>query len=236
MHGRSCARLLALSFLILAANFLSAQSDRAQTARDSAFPISLPPTVPPSPEPKPPEPRPPEPFPPEPRPPRLPVHWPLNPGTFGFPQITRAAGTIFSGTVTVVSRRPLTGGQLLSASSPPFLETVAITFHVDQAIRGATPGEDFTISQWMGMWSSGQRYRVGEHVLLFLYPLSKLGLTSCVGGGLGRFVLDPMGRVLLTAQHLSAFRSDPVLGGKSRVPVSDFATAVRRVSEEESAR
>jgi hypothetical protein len=69
-------------------------------------------------------------------------------------------------------------------------------------------------------------------VLLFLYPPSKLGLTSCVGGTIGRFAIDPWGRVLLSAQHLAAFRADPVLGGKSRLRFSDFALAVRRASEE----
>jgi hypothetical protein len=139
--------------------------------------------------------------------------------------IARAAGTIFSGTVTAIARRP--------ASPSQAVETVAITFHIENAIRGATPGEDLTISQWIGLWSSGQRYRVGERVLLFLYPPSKLGLTSCVAGAMGRFAIDPRGRVLLSAQHLSAFRADPVLGGKSRVSFSDFASAVRRASEDE---
>jgi len=147
------------------------------------------------------------------------------PWTIGFPVIARAAGTIFSGTVTAIARRP--------ASPSQAVETVAITFHIENAIRGATPGEDLTISQWIGLWSSGQRYRVGERVLLFLYPPSKLGLTSCVAGAMGRFAIDPRGRVLLSAQHLSAFRADPVLGGKSRVSFSDFASAVRRASEDE---
>ena len=80
------------------------------------------------------------------------------------------------------------------------------------------------------LWSGAQRYRVGERVLLFLYPPSKLGLTSCVGGAVGRFTIDPRGRVLLSAQHLSAFRTDPVLGGKSRVTFIDFAMAVQRSS------
>lgn len=146
-------------------------------------------------------------------------------GTILFPQMARAAGTIFSGTVTRVARPRTTRGQTL--------ETVAITFHVERAIRGATPGEEFTISQWVGLWSNGQRYRVGERVLLFLYPPSKLGLTSCVAAPMGRFAVDGAGRVLLTAQHLSAFRADPVLGGKSRAPFSDFALAVRRASGEE---
>ena len=132
---------------------------------------------------------------------------------------------IFSGTVKKVQRIPASHGQPV--------ETVAITFHIENAIRGATPGEDFTVEQWIGLWSSGQRYRVGERLLLFLYPPSKLGLTSCVGGPIGRFTVDPRGRVLLTAQHLSAFQRDPVLGGKSRVRISDFALAVRRAGEEE---
>ena len=153
---------------------------------------------------------------------RLPI---TPPGTAGLPVITRGAGTIFSGTVTAIERRPATTAQVV--------ETVAITFHIDNAIRGVTPGENLTISQWIGLWSSGQRYRIGEHVLLFLYPPSKLGLTSCVAGEMGRFTVDSWGRVLLSARHLSAFRSDSVLGGKSRVRFSDFALAVRRASGEE---
>jgi hypothetical protein len=148
-----------------------------------------------------------------------------SPSVSGFPQFVRASGKIFSGTVTSIERRPATLGQSV--------ETVAVTFHIENAIRGATPGESLTISQWIGLWSSGQRYRVGERVLVFLYPNSKLGLTSCVGGGMGRLAIDPAGRVLLTAQHLAAFRRDPVLGGKSRLRLSDFALAVRRASEEE---
>lgn len=144
---------------------------------------------------------------------------------FGFPQFVRAAGMIFSGTVTNVERRPGTLGQSV--------ETVAVTFHVENAIRGAIPGESLTITQWMGLWSSGQRYRVGERVLLFLYPNSKLGLTSWVGGTLGRFEMDPAGRVLLNAHHLVAFRKDPVLGGKSRARFRDFARAVKQAGEEE---
>ncbi|HKF00812.1 MAG TPA: hypothetical protein VKB49_00815 [Candidatus Sulfotelmatobacter sp.] len=113
------------------------------------------------------------------------------------------------------------------------VETVSVTFHVESAIRGVMPGEDLSISQWIGLWSAGQRYRVGERVLLFLYPRSKLGLTSCVGGQIGRFAVDTRGRVLLSSRHLSAFRTDPVLGGRSRVPLRDFALAVRRAGEEE---
>jgi hypothetical protein len=211
MYGRSRSCLLALSFLALTPGLLHGQSDRPDSERDAPpeSALALPRAV----------------QPPDNVASSLSRRLPVPPGTLGFPQVARAAGTIFSGTVTAIARHPAGRGQSV--------ETVAITFRVEEAIRGATPGQDLTISQWMGLWSSGQRYRVGEHVLLFLYPPSKLGLTSCVGGPVGRFTVDPLGRVLLSAQHLSAFRSDPVLGGKSRVRFSDFAWAVRRVSGEE---
>ena len=207
MYGRSCIRLLAILVLILAPTVSRGQSGRVDVAPEFAVhrlpQISQPPSASS----------------------QLRRHLPItSPGTIDFSLIARAAGAIFSGTVTSIARH---------AAPPGQVETVAITFHIENAIRGATPGEDLTISQWIGLWSGGQRYRVGERVLLFLYPPSKLGLTSCVAGVIGRFTIDPWGRVLLSAQHLSAFRGDPVLGGKSRVRISDFALAVRRASEEE---
>src|SRR5438309_2066312 len=212
MHGRSCTCLLAVSALILTPTFLRGQSGRDNPAPKFAIPLP-PPTVA-------------EPPTLDPLPPRLPVAPPGSPPiTIGFPVIARGAGTIFSGTVTAIARRPATQGQAV--------ETVAITFHIENAIRGATPGEDLTISQWIGLWSGAQRYRIGERVLLFLYPPSKLGLTSCVAAGMGRFQIDSQGRILLSAQHLSALRADPVLDGKSRARFSDFALAVKRANEEE---
>lgn len=151
---------------------------------------------------------------------------PVGPTPIRFPLLAHTAGTIFSGTVTAIAHQPAAHGQAI--------ETVAITFHVEEAIRGATPGDNLTITQWMGVWSSGQRYCVGERVLLFLYPPSKLGLTSVVGGPLGRFTVDPVGRVRLTQQHLSAFQEDPVLGGKPSLSVRDFTAAVQRISEEKA--
>jgi len=154
--------------------------------------------------------------------PRFPV---VGTDSSSLPPFARAAGMIFSGTVTQIERMPAHTGQAVAA--------VTVTFHVENAIRGVTAGNDLTISQWVGLWASGQRYRVGEKVLLFLYPNSKLGLTSWVGGAMGRFAMDASGRVLLNSQQLSVFRKDPVVGGRSRVHFSDFALAVRRASEEE---
>jgi len=210
MIGRSGCCLLALSLLMFAPLSLIGQAKSA-TLRNKPPDALQPPRV--------------DKFPiPEPAPivPRLPVH---PPERVGLPEMARAAGIIFSGRVTSIERRPATRGQSL--------ETVAVTFRIEDAIRGATPGEHLTILQWIGLWSGGQRYRVGERVLLFLYPPSKLGLTSCVAGSMGRFGIDPWGRVLFSVQHLSAFQKDPVLGGKSRIRFSDFALAVRRPSEEE---
>jgi hypothetical protein len=208
MYGSNSLCLLAIPMLILAPVMLNGQSDRRTVSPDYTLPLSprvgQPPRVGPL---------------------RLPLPATTPPRTIGFPLVARAAGTIFSGTVIAVARHPPPHGQSL--------EIVVITFHIENAIRGATPGQDLTISQWIGLWSGGQRYRVGERVLLFLYPPSKLGLTSSVGGEMGRFTVDLWGRVLLSAQHLSAFRADPVLGGKSRVSLSDFAMAVRRASLEE---
>jgi len=212
MFGRSSACLLAFSFLVFLLVRVQGQSERVDPGRDFVPPLSPPATLPQ---------RIPDPVQPYPR-----LRWLTSPGPVGFPLLANAAGTIFSGTVTAIKRRPADAGQSV--------ETIAVTFHVEQSMRGAIPGEDLTVSQWMGLWSSGQRYRLGERVLLLLYPPSKLGLTSCVGGGMGRFAIDPQGRVVLSARHLSAFRTDPVLGGKSRVRLSDFARAVRRANEEES--
>jgi hypothetical protein len=214
MRG-SCSRLLAILSVISFAILLSPPSATSQAYR--LTPTSEAPVNPEFPAASPTQP----PASLQPAPPRMSP--PVSRPPIGFPLLARTAGTIFSGTVTAVAHRP--------ANNSSAIETVAITFHVEQAIRGATPGESLIIRQWMGVWSGGQRYRVGERVLLFLYPPSKLGLTSSVGGALGRFAVDPVGRVLFTAQHVSAFHNDPVLGGKSQLRVSDFALAVRSVTE-----
>jgi hypothetical protein len=144
------------------------------------------------------------------------------------PHMIRVAGTIFAGRVTAIERSP--------ASAKDAVATVAITFHVNQGIRGAITGQDFTLRQWIGLWNSGQqRYRVGEQVLLFLYPASKLGLTSWVAGSLGRLPIDNLGHVLLSPEHVAAFRADPFLGGKSSVSIRDVSRAVRRGAGEGNA-
>jgi hypothetical protein len=141
-----------------------------------------------------------------------------------FPQLARTAGTIFAGTVTRIEPGPSAGGSAVA--------TVAITFRVERPLRGAVSGGSLTILEWLGLWSSGQRYAVGEQVLLFLYPASKIGLTSAVGGALGQFRLDSAGGILPSERQFAAFRTDPLFAGqsagRSRIAFNDFAQALRR--------
>jgi hypothetical protein len=83
------------------------------------------------------------------------------------------------------------------------------------------------------LWSDGERYRVGERVLLFLYSPSKLGLTSPVAGAMGRFAMDSRGMIALSQQHVATLAANPILGGKTVVSYADFARAVQVSSREE---
>jgi hypothetical protein len=164
----------------------------------------------------------------------------IPPGTITFSRIARAAGTIFLGTVTKIESGPERGGRSIA--------TVAVTFHVERGLRGVTAGESFTILQWLGVWTGGQQYQVGERLLLLLYPPSKLGLTSAVAGPMGQFRVDPAGGILLSGQQLAAFRGSslltgpsltgpsltgPLLTGPSHIGFNDFVQALHQAMEEE---
>jgi hypothetical protein len=101
--------------------------------------------------------------------------------------VLRDSAQIFSGTVLQIEHR--------NSDSSSSLATTTIFFRVDEAIRNVRRGQVIEVKEWGGLWQSGERYHRGERVLLFLYPLSKFGLTSPVGGA-GRFTLDRAGRVL----------------------------------------
>jgi hypothetical protein len=114
------------------------------------------------------------------------------------------------------------------ASSPKTRGSNAITFKVDRSLRGTTAGQSLTIHEWVGLWDRGERYRVGEHVFLFLYPPSRLGLTSPVAAGMGRFAVDSNGNVVLRPEHIQLLGADPILGGKAVLTYNDLAAAVGR--------
>jgi hypothetical protein len=94
-------------------------------------------------------------------------------------RMVRHSGRIFAGTVINIQR--LDG---------PGFPITRVTFRIDEAIRGVRKGQTVQISEWGGLWQTGERYRIGERILLFLYPPSKLGLTSPVAGATGRWSIQ----------------------------------------------
>jgi hypothetical protein len=143
-------------------------------------------------------------------------------------QLNRNSGYIFVGTVKSVTQ--------VEPTSQSGVATVRITFHVENALRGVRRGETLVIREWAGRWESGEHYRVGERTILFLFPPGKLGLTSPVGGALGKFRLDSYGHVLLNREQIAAVSANPVLAvpwqGRSPMTWRQLSNGIRRASEE----
>lgn len=99
--------------------------------------------------------------------------------------LSRRAGMVFAG--TVLSAGPQT------ARTDRITPAIEVSFRVDRPIAGVARGQILTIHEWAGAWSRHRAMRSGEHLLLFLYPPSRLGLTSPVGGSLGQIALDASG-------------------------------------------
>jgi hypothetical protein len=142
------------------------------------------------------------------------------------PPLTLSAGYIFAGTVTSIKR---------PAPNKNDVATVKIYFHVDEGMRGVRTGQALTIHEWAGLWASGERYRIGERVLLFLYPPSKLGLTSPVQGSMGRFGIGSDGRVGIDPRRTGCCVARPPRGslseGTTRVSPIEFVRFLRLAEE-----
>jgi hypothetical protein len=136
-------------------------------------------------------------------------------------QIVRDSALIFSGTVLTVEH--------LGAGPNCSQGITRISFRVQSAIRGVRSGRVIQIREWGGLWSVGERYQPGETVMLFLYPNSKLGLTSPVGGSAGRFRVNKSGHVQIGS--VNDFRKSGALP-RSNINVRDFAAAIRRAARE----
>lgn len=109
-------------------------------------------------------------------------------------QITERAGMIFLGRVESIEWKH-------AASGGPG-DRVRITFTVLDGIRGARTGAMVAIQEWSGLWAPGnERYRVGETLMLFLHPPSRLGFTSPVGGDAGRIEITPARRIVLSPER-----------------------------------
>jgi hypothetical protein len=133
-------------------------------------------------------------------------------------QHSRQAGMIFSGTVLSVGTAQVNGEKLVSgglvdgrviAGGPTDDRPISVTssrtragavvaiplrFRVDTAIAGVQAGQVLTIYEWAGYeWAAAESMhppmQPGEHLLLLLYPRSRLGLTSPVGGAQGQILL-----------------------------------------------
>ena len=124
-------------------------------------------------------------------------------------QLSRRAGMIFAGTVltaatqTATTQTPVTD-RAVPAGVPATTPAVQLTFRVDRAIAGVEQGQILTIHEWAGAWSMHRPMSSGQHILIFLYPLSRLGFTSPVGGSLGQFALDPSGKNVSTYEQKAA--------------------------------
>ncbi len=92
-----------------------------------------------------------------------------------------------------VDGRPISG--TLNRTGAGAVAAVPLRFRVDTAIAGVEAGQILTIYEWAGAESLHPPMRPGEHLLLFLYPRSRLGLTSPVGGAQGQILLDATGMV-----------------------------------------
>ncbi|MGA8151742.1 MAG: hypothetical protein WB952_12390 [Terriglobales bacterium] len=138
--------------------------------------------------------------------------------------LSRGSGYIFSGTVMKVER--------IASTRKDAVAVMRITFQVDNAIRGVSHGQRLVIREWAGLWQSGERYRSGERVMLFLYPPSKLGLTSPVGGPMGRFRINTAGRIVVPrgpTRPRSPRLPDKNPSGRTRVvSLRELARALRR--------
>src|SRR4030081_2560076 len=115
-------------------------------------------------------------------------------------QLSRRAGMIFAGTLLTAATQTVTTqttapDRAVPAAVPGATPAVQLSFRVDQAIAGVEQGQILTIHEWAGAWSMHRPMLSGQHILIFLYPLSRLGFTTPVGGALGQVALDPTGKI-----------------------------------------
>lgn len=70
-------------------------------------------------------------------------------------------------------------GQVLDVA--PSAGIVDIRFHIDTPIRNCPQNGDYVLREWAGLWTAHpDRYRVGQHLLLFLTARGPAGLSAPV--------------------------------------------------------
>jgi len=124
-------------------------------------------------------------------------------------RLAREAGIVFSGTVISIEAE--------CYAIPGDVGVIRVGFRVIDGLRGATAGQILTISEWAGLWTSGDRYRIGETVVLFLYPPSdELGLTTTVSGPSGHI---PLSEVTLPLSSLATDSGNNPVSEPDRTPL-----------------
>jgi hypothetical protein len=176
--------------------------------------------------------------------------------------LARRAGMIFAGTdlstdAEIAKRRDSRGDAqreprpaLTEAESPTRSEgsqqaaildrgvpSIELRFRIDRPIAGVQSGQVLTIHEWIGASSRQPTLRAGERVLIFLYPPSRLGLTSPVDGPQGAIRLDSSGQSVpaRTVHGLSTSRdtqhsTSPAVSHPAvptLIPVSQLERAIR---------
>ena len=87
------------------------------------------------------------------------------------------AGAIFTGQVTAIRETP-------------YSSIIEVDFHVEDAIRGVQ-NSTYTLHQWISHpLFLDAPYQLGERNLLFLHALTPSGLSSPVGGQIGKIPLQ----------------------------------------------
>ena len=139
--------------------------------------------------------------------------------------LNQNSGYEFAGTVKAIEHVTATGHGV---------STTRITFHVDTAVRGVHTGQTLVITEWAGLWGSREQYRVGERVFLFLYPVSKLGLTSPVQGTSGKFRIAGNGRVVVRPEQKGALpeRVARIIGDQREIELTEWADALQMAEKE----
>jgi hypothetical protein len=94
---------------------------------------------------------------------------------------------------------------------------------VEAPIAGVRRGQILTVRFWPGVSQTLRPMNRGRHLLLFLYPASRSGLTSPVGGSLGQVELDPGGETAIASPR----NLGPITGPQSRLPLAPFRFADR---------
>jgi len=118
--------------------------------------------------------------------------------------LSQRAGMIFVGTVLNAENSARCGTKSVrrdgacpvspAATSSAASATTELRFRIDLPIAGVGHVHTLTIQEWTGALSRQRPLHPGDRVLLFLYPPSRLGFTSPVGGPQGQFRLDSSGR------------------------------------------